>query len=315
MQTLKQPLAYLLAICLLLSTWGTARAQTQDFEFFDETGHNVQGEFLAFYYKVSNPTLLYGYPITEEFIRADGLKVQYFQRARFEYHPDLPDGQHVVLTPVGREIYVSTLPLNFTNPFSCRVFDNGLSVCFAFLEFFDAYGGLGQFGQPISPFEFQDNTIVQYFENARVEWQPMREDGQRVVITDLGRIYFDYMAEDPGLLTPVSPLNSTTQPLVLSLQVRAFVEKAVVLSNDLQTIYIAVQDQSTQPINGADCTTTIHWPDLRTDSTVTRTNANGLAVVALSFSNQPQGEVIYVDVSCTYNGNNGATSTSFRIWY
>jgi hypothetical protein len=315
MRALYKPFTFLLAACLLLSSWGSAHAQTQDFEFFDQTGHNVQGEFLTFYRQAINPTLLYGYPITEEFTRADGLRVQYFQRARFEYHPELPEGQRVTLTPLGREIYVSTLPLDFSNPFACRVFDTGFSVCFAFLEFFDANGGLNQFGQPVSPFEFQDNMIVQYFENARVEWQPMRENGQRVVVTDLGRIYFDRMAEDPGLLPPVQPLSAGTQPLVLSLQVRAFVEKAVVLSNDLQTIYIAVQDQSTQPISGANCTTTVRWPDQHTDSSVNATNQNGLAVVALSFSNQPQGEVIYVDVSCTYNASVGITSTSFRIWY
>ncbi len=315
MRALYKSLALLLAACLLLSSWGTAHAQTQDFEFFDETGHNVFGEFLAFYQKATNPTLLYGYPITEEFTRADGLRVQYFQRARFEYHPELPEGQRVTLTPLGREIYVSTLPLNFTNPFACRTFDTGFSVCFAFLDFFNANGELAQFGQPISPFEFQDNMIVQYFENARVEWQPMRENGQRVVVTDLGRIYFDRMAEDPGLLPPVEPLSASTQPLVLSLQVRAFVEKAVVLSNDLQTIYIAVQDQSTQSISGASCTTSIRWPDQHVDTSVNATNQNGLAVVALSFTNQPQGEVIYVDVVCSYNGSSGSTSTSFRIWY
>lgn len=316
MQTLKKPFAYLLAVCLLLSSWGLAHAQSQDFEFFDETGHNVRGEFLTFYYRVSNPTLLYGYPLTEEFIRSDGLLVQYFQRARFEYHPELPEGQRVTLTPIGREIYTPILPINFTNPFACRTFEQtGHSVCFAFLEFFDAYGGLTQFGAPVSPFEFQDNMIVQYFENARIEWQPMREDGQRVVVTDLGRIYFDRMGEDAGLLTPVQPLNAGTEPLVLSLQVRAFVEKAVVLSTDLQTIYLAVQDQSTQPIVGAECITTIHWPDGRSESAATLTDQNGLSVVALSFTNQPQGEVIYVDAACSFNGNTGTTSTSFRIWY
>jgi hypothetical protein len=316
MHKFQRPLAFLLAICLLLSTWGSVNAQTQDFEFFDETGHNVQGEFLAFYRKAGNPTLLYGYPITEEFIRTDGLRVQYFQRARFEYRPELPEGQRIVLTQIGRELYTPTLPLEFSNPFACRTFEQtGYSVCFAFLEFFDAYGGLAQFGAPVSPFEFQDNMIVQYFENGRVEWQPSREDGQRVIVTDLGRIYFDHMAEDPGLLPPVQPMSAGTQPLVLSLQVHAFVEKAVVLSSDLQTIYLVVQDQSTQPIADSDCTTTVHWPDQHSDSTTTRTNQNGVSIVALSFSNQPQGEVIYVDVACVYNGYVGTTSASFRIWY
>ena len=315
MRSIQRPLAFFLAACLLLSTWVSAKAQTQDFEYFDETGHNVQGEFLQFYRLAANPTLVYGYPLTEEFIRPDGLRVQYFQRARFEYHPELPEGQHVVLTSIGREIYVPSVPLDFTNPFACRYFEQtGFSVCFAFLEFFDANGGLNQFGAPVSPFEFQDNMIVQYFEKARVEWQPWREDGQRVIVTDLGRVYFDKMGEDPGLLPPTQPLNAGTQPLVLSLQVRAFVQKAVTLTTDVQTIYIIVQDQSTQPVANSDCTTTVHWPD-HSESTTTRTDPNGVAIVAMAFNNQPQGNVIYADVACIFNGFTGTTSTSFRIWY
>ena len=76
-------------------------------------------------------------------MRADGLKVQYFQRARFEYHPDLPKGQRVVLPSIGRELYVPMVPLSFLNPFACRnVKAAGYSVCFTFLEFFGANGGL-----------------------------------------------------------------------------------------------------------------------------------------------------------------------------
>ena len=316
MQVFRRPLAAILAACLLLSTWVSAGAQTQGFEFFDATGHNVQGEFLQFYHQAANPTLLYRYPITEEFTRADGLRVQYFQRARFEYHPELPEGQRVTLTSLGREIYTPTVQINFSNPFACRYFEStGFSVCFSFLEFFDANGGLAQFGAPVSPFEYQDNMIVQYFEKARVEWQPWREDGQRVVVADLGRIYFDKVGEDPGLLPPTQPLSANTQPLVLSLQVRAFVQKAVTLTSDLQTIYIIVEDQSTQIVVDADCTTTVRWPDGHSESTTSRTDQNGVAVVAMQFNNQPQGQVIYADVACLYHGNIGTTNTSFRIWY
>jgi len=316
MNAFRRTFALFLAGCLLASNWASVNAQASGSEFFDATGHNVQGEFLQFYHKAANPTLIYGYPITEEFMRTDGLKVQYFQRARFEYNPSLPEGQRVELTSIGRELYVPMLQLNFSSLFACRNFEaSGFPVCFTFLEFFDANGGLAQFGNPVSPFEYQDNMIVQYFEKARMEWQPWREDGQRVVIADLGRIYFDKMGEDPGLLLPSPPISEGIAPLVLSLQVRAFVQKAVTLTSDLQTIYIIVQDQSTQFVANADCATSVRWPDGHTESTSSRTDQNGVAVVAMQFSNQPQGQVIYADIACTYNGNVGTTSTSFRIWY
>ena len=68
--------------------------------------------------------------------------------------------------------------------------------------------------------------IVQYFEKARMEWQPWSENGRRVVIADLGRIYFDKMGEDPGLLQPTPPISADTAPLVLSLQVHGLRAKS-----------------------------------------------------------------------------------------
>jgi len=256
-------LSVFITFCLLSVSWVSVRAQTQeqDPQYFSETGHNVKGDFLNFYNSNPNATFLYGYPITEEFTSKDGKTVQYFQRARFEYRADLPDGQRVQATQLGRVTYVSTGPLNVSNTFACRTYtENGYPVCFAFLEFFDQYGGVTQFGYPISGFEYHENKIVQYFEKTRLEWQPWKVEGQRVVVSDLGRMYFDALGEDVGLLSPVKPLDSTNTNII-SLQVRAFAWKAVTLATDSQLIFVIVQDQNLQPVANASCTTTVHWPD------------------------------------------------------
>jgi hypothetical protein len=312
---LRRVLFFVVIICLLGLNRGSVQAQAEDFRFFSETGHNVKGEFLRFYNSNPNATILYGYPITEEFTSRDGLLVQYFQRARFEFHGEWPAGQQVQLTPLGRNTYFKTSPLDVYSPFACRLYvETGYSVCFAFLEFLDQYGGVAQFGYPISSFEYHDNILVQYFEKARLEWQPWMPEGQRVVVSDLGRIYFDQLGEDPGLLPPVPPLDNTTTA-VISLQVRAFVWKAVTLATDSQLIFIIVQDQALQPVANAACTTTVHWPDGNSNTTQIATNANGIGMVSLSFNNQPYGNLIYTDVVCSYNGLAGTTTTSFRIWY
>lgn len=305
-----------LIFCLLAVPWVSVGAQEQDYQYFEQTGHNVKGEFLKFYRSASDPTLLYGYPITEEIISKDGKRVQYFQRARFEYYPDRPEGQRVQLTPLGSATYVAGPQLNIFSPFACRTYsETGYAVCFTFLEFFDKYGGVAQFGYPISPFEYHDNMLVQYFEKARLEWQPWRPDGQRVVVSDLGRVYFDKLGEDPALLPPVPPLSASIQPPILTLQVRAFVWKAVTLSTDQQLIFLIVQDQRSQAVANADCSATVHWPDGRNDTIAIKSNSNGVAIVPLSYSNQPYGSLIYTDVSCTSQGVTGQTTTSFRIWY
>ena len=312
---LRRIFAVAFSFVLLASNWASVYAQTLDSKYFSETGHNVKGEFYKFYSSNPNATFLYGYPITEEFINKDGLTIQYFQRARFEYHPELSEGQKVILTSLGRETFVSTGPLSVSNAFACRTYaETGYPVCFAFLEFFDQFGGTAQFGLPISSFEYHENMIVQYFENARLEWQPWKPEGQRVVVSDLGRVYFDQLGEDPGLLPPVKP-NDNSQGAVLNLQVRAFVWKAVTLSSDTQLIFVIVQDQNLQPVANSSCTTTVHWPDGRNETSVLTTNSNGVGILSLSFSTQPYGSLIYTDVTCTYNGLSSTTTTSFRIWY
>jgi hypothetical protein len=314
---LRKLFTLLVTVLLLSASWVSVRAQSQTPEpkFFIETGHNVKGEFLQYYNSNPNATIIYGYPITEEITTKDGKKIQYFQRTRFEYRTDLPAGQRVQLTLLGRETFVSTGALNVNNSFACRTYsETNYSVCFNFLEFFDKYGGVAQFGYPISAFEYHENKLVQYFEKARLEWQPSKPAGQRVVVSDLGRMYFDQLHEDAGLLAPVKPQDNTTN-LLRSIQVRAFVWKAVTLATDSQLIYIIVQDQALQPVANVQCTAVVNWKDGRKDSSAISTNTNGIGLMALSFSNQPYGSLVYIDISCASNDLKANTTTSFRVWY
>jgi len=206
----------LLALSVLSASTRLApvRAQSADVLYFPETGHNLAGEFLQKYRSAANPLLVYGYPITEQFTSRDGRLVQYFQRARFEFHPELPAGQRVSLTPLGRALYSPLMQLNVFSPSECEYFAaTAFWVCFDFLQFLRAKGGIAQFGYPISPFEFHDGLVVQYFENARLEWQPSMPEGQKVVLTWLGRIYFNTLAEDPAMLAPVPPLTAAAPTL------------------------------------------------------------------------------------------------------
>ncbi len=308
-------LGLVVALCLLAAAWGSVQAQTPDIEYFPQTGHNVQGEFLRYYRSVANPTLVFGYPITDQFTSRDGKTVQYFQRARFELHPDLPAGQRVQQTPLGRATYVPSKQLVIDNPLACRKYvETGYSICYAFLEFFDQNGGLAQFGYPISPFEFQNNVIVQYFEKARFEWRPGQPEGQRVGLTDLGRVYFDKLGEDRAFLRPVSAGQSGMRP-ILSLQIRAFPSKAVTLPTDQQTIYIVAQDQNLQPVSMAVGVANIRYPNGEIKTQSFTINERGIGMIIFSFANQPNGQLVYVDIYISYNGLQGSTTTSFRIWY
>jgi hypothetical protein len=81
--------------------------------WFAETGHQACAGFRAYWERhgleFGDPGVsfreslaLFGYPISEEFIDpATGLVTQYFERARFEWHPDNPEPYQVLLGRLG----------------------------------------------------------------------------------------------------------------------------------------------------------------------------------------------------------------------
>jgi hypothetical protein len=78
-------------------------------DFFAETGHTLGGAFRYFWQQNGGLTV-FGFPISEEFYEVnpiDGQEylVQYFERARFEYHPDKAGTPYEVqLGHLGRQL-------------------------------------------------------------------------------------------------------------------------------------------------------------------------------------------------------------------
>ena len=305
---------YFVGLVIILSLLAVVPTQAQGIEnsrFFDQTRHNVQWAFWQYYQSVPDAEVVLGYPITEQFTNRDGVLVQYFQRARLETQ----NGQ-VRLSPLGRLTYKVGVQLKINNSLACRQYDTGFSVCFAFLDFFDIHGGVTLLGRPISSFEFQDNMIVQYFENGRLEWHASNPEGQRVVMGNLGSIYFKAINEDSVRLTGIfPPTNTIGSSQVLSLKVRAFPWKAVTYSTDQQVIFIVVQDQTLQPVGGATGNATVKWTTGTVGTFPIVTDAKGIATLALPVADQAYGGLVTIDVQVTHGELNGQTSTSFRIWY
>ncbi|MFL5732882.1 MAG: hypothetical protein ACJ78Q_06740, partial [Chloroflexia bacterium] len=90
---------------------------------FPQTGHRVGGRFLN-YWRSHGGLAQQGYPISNEFTEQSDLDgkpylVQYFERAVFEYHPELQPAYNVLLAQLGtlryRQRYPATNP-NATSP-------------------------------------------------------------------------------------------------------------------------------------------------------------------------------------------------------
>jgi hypothetical protein len=83
-------------------------AQSNDtrYRYFSETGHNVLPEFAA-YWQAHGALFVNGFPISEPLQEraADGktYTVQYFERARFELHPENASPYNVLLGHLGRQ--------------------------------------------------------------------------------------------------------------------------------------------------------------------------------------------------------------------
>src|SRR5690606_24356665 len=78
-----------------------AREQAvQGCTFFEATGHSLCSGFQS-YWQTFGGLAIFGYPISEEFVE-DGVTVQYFERARFEWHPGVwPERYDVLLGLLG----------------------------------------------------------------------------------------------------------------------------------------------------------------------------------------------------------------------
>ncbi len=84
--------------------------------YFRETGHNICDGFRTYWQRhglefgddgvsYRESVALFGFPISEEFIDPDtGLTIQYFERARFEFHPENPEPFAVLLGRLGASI-------------------------------------------------------------------------------------------------------------------------------------------------------------------------------------------------------------------
>ncbi|MCL4561826.1 MAG: hypothetical protein M1281_14615 [Chloroflexi bacterium] len=317
MSTKKGLLPLLLAITILLVAAHPVAAQGQDSLYFPETGHWVSGEFLQYYNAAKQPFLLFGYPITDAYQDPlTGLTVQYFQRVRFELHIEAAAGARVQLSNLGELLYQPGTPVDIPlEAPACRFFSQQKHyVCYAFLSFFDQNGGVNQFGNPLSDFEKQDNLYVQYFEKARFEWHPEASSGQWVVLSDLGKVYFDKLVGDPALLEP-SPSNNTDQPTI-QLQARAFVARAVISPNTTQVLFVVVQDQYLRPVSQANVAVTVHLPVGGEERyRLQLTNKDGISRFELPVGIQPYDQIVELDVEVSQGGLEASASTWFRIWW
>jgi photosystem II stability/assembly factor-like uncharacterized protein len=141
-------------------------------------GHSIAEPFLSFW-RAHGGVDVFGYPRTEAMVEG-GMLVQYFERARMEYHAA---AHRVTLTPLGAQFargraFARIAP--FANgPLRIYVPQTHHSIAEPFLSYWRSHGGAAVFGYPISEVLHEQNGdgtgkayTLQYFQNARLEYHP-----------------------------------------------------------------------------------------------------------------------------------------------
>lgn len=190
-------------------------------QYFASTGKTVNGDFLNVYNKYGLSRI--GYPVSDE-TTENGTKVQYFERVRMEFHPELnTSGYKVMLSRLGVQIsqgsqFATVAPFASTAS-RAYVAETKHSLSEPFLSYWKKNGGVELYGFPISEPVKQDGMTVQWFERARMEYHPeLAGSGQTVQLTLLGKLAYDKAAPTapapsggPGVAAPQAPTGGAAQ--------------------------------------------------------------------------------------------------------
>lgn len=168
------------------------------FILFPETGYSIYTTFRDYWVRFGGLEV-FGYPLTEQRLEG-GLWVQYFERARFEYHPEYEETVEdwksldkaaklkylIQLTRLGADLVDQRTngkgfpPANPAQlPPNATFFpESGHSISGKIAEYWWANNGLTSFGYPLSE-QMQEVSqadgktyTVQYFERTRIELHP-----------------------------------------------------------------------------------------------------------------------------------------------
>jgi hypothetical protein len=218
-----------IAIGVPLFASGLGSAQTPNSRTFPETKKTVKDKFLQ-YWDTHGGLPQQGYPISEEMQEVsptDGktYKVQYFERAVFELHPENAGTQYeVLLSLLGRFEYQKRYPNGAlrqepnTTAGSVLYPQTGKRLGGRFKQYWEQNGGLAQQGYPISD-EFTEISAlnnkpyrVQYFERAVFEYHPENKAPYDVLLSQLGTFRYREKFEIPTAV-PSPPAPVITPPI------------------------------------------------------------------------------------------------------
>ena len=203
-----------LAVVSLLVFPASTFAETR---CFPETGFCIDGRIRE-YWEQNGGLEVFGYPLNNARLErnrdtGEVYLTQWFERNRFEVHPENQAPYDVLLGRLGAELITAPPAQAEAAQADCLWFDvTQLNVCnqagnLGFMSYWQNHGlqfdgaadfaeSLALFGYPLSTARMETNSsgdtvLTQWFERARFEWHPNNPDEFKVLLGRLGAEGFD----------------------------------------------------------------------------------------------------------------------------
>ena len=300
-----------------------------DCRYFPETDKYVCNEFLDFF-DTRGGVEIFGFPITEMFDDPQfGLRMQYFQRARMEWHPYNDAPYKVQLGLLVDELGYHFPPAteeqipSRNSALHHYFLETEHVVSYAFLDYFRDHGGVDIFGYPRSEFMYEDGYIVQYFQRARMEWHPEILSGSQMRLTNLGEVYverFDVLDDENYpkniIVLPINVTPPPSVPKVTKLNISASVRYIITGQQGAQTVFVYVNDQQQQPVEGAAVKMVVNYQSGdQQHYEFAPTNESGFTRQSFDILQSSPGQRVVIDVIVAYEDMTATTQTFFLPWW
>ncbi len=207
---------------------------------FPATGHSVKTAGFVNFFQAYGGVPTFGYPLSEE-TWENGRLVQYFERQRFELHPENAGSPYeVLLGRLGAEAAAGrsfpTIAPFADSPGHAYIAATHHALAEPFLSYWQGHGDVRILGYPISEVVAENGLQVQYFERARMERHPENAgSAYEVLLSQLGKGAFDKSTTS----APAASVNDLEAQLISRINAARQVAGLRAVSLDPQLISLA----------------------------------------------------------------------------
>lgn len=257
--------------------------------YYTQTGHLVREPFLSYFIE-HGEIATFGYPLTDAYQTEDDMLVQTFQRAQLRLSV-----RGVELAPIGEALQLGEPGSATVDPI--------------FQSYYELHGSGGFFGLPLGPARTERGVFVQDFERARL----VRDERGNIHMANLGSIYLS--VNPPLEESGQANLRVGTPTPPADLRPSLSVAKPTVGQGDAQTLYLYIEDENGQPVEGAQALAILRYDGRSAEVTLPPTDERGLARTSFVVPPASPGSRVVVEAHVLIGETFLTIETIYTQWW